>query len=131
MDFAALDDDWKASIRNSLELGDTATPTAAQLKKAKFIEVRGRKIKDLAPLAAMPNLDHVNIIDTQVSDLGPLKGRTKLKNLWIRASKKVTDLTPIEGLKLEWLQLHNTGVGQKIAKAYGERHPDCTVDTGR
>ena len=131
MDFASLNDDWKSAIRGALSLAADKTPTPKQIESIKIIDVRGKKITDLEPLRAMKKLEHVIIVHAQVSDLTPVASLPKLTKLWIRGTKKVKDLKPIEGLKLTWLQLHNTGVGQKVAKAYGERHPDCTVDTGR
>ena len=131
MDFASLNDDWKRSIRSALELGETATPTPKQIAALKILELRGRKITDLEPLRSLTKLEHVILVDTQVSDPTPVASLPKVTKLWVRLTKKLKDLTPIEGMKLEWLQLHSTGVGQKVAKAYGERHPECTVDTGR
>jgi hypothetical protein len=55
------------------------------------------KVMDLSPLAGMP-LGSLDLGSTKVTDLGPLKEMTQLRSLSLPTS--VTDLGPLKGLKL-------------------------------
>jgi len=55
------------------------------------------KVMDLSPLAGMP-LGSLDLSSTKATDLGPLKGMTQLQSLSL--PPPVTDLGPLKGLKL-------------------------------
>lgn len=126
-----LSPSWQDALRRSLKL-EAGEPEATQLAKVDSLQLRGRDIKDLVPVALLPHLRLLVITNTSVADLSPLAAVTTLQKLWFRSSKKVTDLSPLDAMTwLQELQLHDTGVKAKAIKEFAARHPDCLVDTGR
>ncbi len=61
-------------------------------------------LEDISPLKEMDQLKELEIFQTNVSDLTPLKGK-RLTRLLIGYSY-VNDLRPLEGMKLEYLDAH-------------------------
>lgn len=62
------------------------------------------QLEDISPLEEMDQLKELEIFQTNVSDLTPLKGKP-LTRLMIGYSY-VNDLRPLEGMKLEYLDAH-------------------------
>ena len=65
-------------------------------------------LSDLMPLAGCKRLESLNIKDTRVSDLSPLRGM-KLKRLWCHLTQ-VSDLSPLQGMPLKFLAIDVTKV---------------------
>ncbi|MCE9547089.1 MAG: hypothetical protein K8T25_16565 [Planctomycetia bacterium] len=76
-----------------------------------MVNIYGKKVNDLSPLAELNDLEQLRLSSTNVSDLSPLAG---LKNLYEvdLDETKVSDLSPLAGLKsLERIHLDYTKVG--------------------
>jgi len=74
------------------------------------LDLQNTKVTDLTPLKGLPKLETLGLENTRVTDLAPLKGLPKLEYLGLE-NTKVTDLTPLKGLpNLAYLHLQNTGV---------------------
>ena len=61
------------------------------------------------PVAEGKQLTRLEISQTNVADLGPLRGMTSLRNLKCRRTL-IRDLSPLEGIPLEVLEIQNTFV---------------------
>jgi len=71
------------------------------------IRLWGDEITDLSPLAALKDLRHFYMDNTQVSDLSPLANLPNLVQIWIERSP-VNDLSPLVGLS-NLTELHIVG----------------------
>lgn len=91
--------DKKGVLYNSLQVNQSGLCT---------LDLRHRNLTDLSILNKVP-LTGLNIANTAVSDLTPLKGRTTLTYLDI-GDTKVSDLSPLSGLPLTGLIVRNTQV---------------------
>jgi len=70
------------------------------------LNIANTSISDLAPLKGNKTLTYLDVGDTQVSDLSPLAKLTKLTYLGLTHCDKVSDLSPVAKLtKLTSLQL--------------------------
>ena len=68
------------------------------------------QVTDLTPLKGLTRLRRLSLDDTEVADLTPLKGLTDLSYLSLQ-NTKVTDLTPLKDMSSLWhLNLQNTKV---------------------
>ncbi len=78
------------------------------LANLREIWIPGGTFTDLAPLAALTKLEHLDLQgNQQLADLGPLAGSTTLRYLIVSGSA-VSELAPLSGLKtLEWLDLRD------------------------
>ena len=63
-----------------------------------------KPVKSLEPLRGM-SLNWLEVYDTQVSDISPLRGMKTLRDLTLSQSRKITDLAPLRGIPLELLGL--------------------------
>ncbi len=101
--------DFDGNLAREMILDGRATPTTWR-PWIKELDIAGREIKDLSPLAGLSALEQLVLNDTQVSDLSPLAGLTTLRWLWLD-STQVSDLSPLAGLTaLESLYLRSTPV---------------------
>jgi Leucine-rich repeat (LRR) protein len=78
------------------------------------LELRSAKLKDVWPVLALKELNSLSIHGEDrdkslLTDLPPLKGLTKLRKLTCTHSR-VSDLSPLAGLKLTWLTCDHTNV---------------------
>ena len=63
------------------------------------------KIEDLSPLAAMVNLEKLNMVDNRISDISPLYGLKGLKHL----------------------DLSDNDIPEEQALEFSRRNPDCEL----
>ncbi|MBL7817984.1 MAG: hypothetical protein JNL70_23445 [Saprospiraceae bacterium] len=61
------------------------------------LDLSDTQVSDLSPLKDLVNLQGLRIYNTQVSDLNPLKELVNLQQLWIY-NTQVSDLSPLKGL---------------------------------
>jgi phage FluMu protein Com len=80
------------------------------------VTLSSEHLSDLAPLQAWPSLKHLHTVFSPqrtylsiVQDLSPL-AKLKLTHLALPYSFLLTDLTPLRGMPLEFLDIHGTGV---------------------
>ena len=74
------------------------------------IGLRRTEVDDVSPLAVLSSLEELKLGDTQVCDLTPLSGMTRLRTLWldstpIRDLSALSRLTNLEGLHLDDTQV--------------------------
>lgn len=75
------------------------------MKDLSRLNLWGNRIEDLTPLAALPNLEWVDLRDNAISDVGPLARKEKLSKLFL-AENRIADVASLEALlALEWLVL--------------------------
>lgn len=58
-----------------------------------------RGITDFTSLAELPGLTFLDLEDTNIGDLTPISGLSKLETLWLRCCDNVTDLAPLAPLR--------------------------------
>ena len=69
----------------------------AGLTKLKFLRLSGKSISELSSLTRLINLEHLQVLTTNISDLSPLAELSKLKELYLTHTP-VSDLLPLAGL---------------------------------
>jgi energy-coupling factor transporter ATP-binding protein EcfA2 len=95
---------------NDARLQEAARPLQRIAHRVQTVSLWGAHVHDLAPLAALTALQHLDLSDTWVTDLTPLAGLTALQYLDL-SDTWVTDLTPLDGLTaLQGLILYGTQV---------------------
>ena len=72
----------------------SATPLAA-LTELEYLEVFKNKVTDLTPLAGLTKLIDLNICFNRVSDWTPIEGLTGLRRLWLFNSNNYSDDKPV------------------------------------
>ena len=78
----------------------------------------GTDITDISPLVSMADLETLYLTHSQVDDLMPLAQLKNLKSLGLYSSDRVTDISPISGVRtLEMLDLEGTAVSDISALA--------------
>ncbi|MFI4851734.1 MAG: protein kinase [Gimesia chilikensis] len=96
----------------SEHLQDISPLQALQTLQTLSLSVNNRRLsqfKDLSPLAAMKNLTHLTVVNhPQLTEIGPLQN-LKLKNLEL-SNTNVSDLSSLRKLPLERLDLNGTMV---------------------
>ncbi len=96
----------------SLELWGPWTSIAGlgTLVNLKELDLKNTRVSDLTPLKGLPNLKKLELQFSKVTDLTPLKGLPNLRFLAL-GNTKVSDLTPLKGMpNLQCLYLQNTKV---------------------
>ncbi|MBW8040163.1 MAG: hypothetical protein FVQ85_09215 [Planctomycetes bacterium] len=74
------------------------------------LDLRDSEISDLEPIKGLTGLKWLDVRSTQVSDLETIKGLTSLERLYLNGTE-VRDLEPIKGLtSLQELYIHDTQV---------------------
>ena len=83
---------------------DAAILKAAR-KTVTSLDIHGKGIADLTPLAELTELKRLNLGRNPITDLTPLTGLTKLEFLDLRAckSKVLPPLAGLKSLKILWL----------------------------
>lgn len=96
----------------------------AQMPQLAHVDVSNTKVTDLGALRGLTGLLSVGARKTRVSDLSPLSGLAGLRELDVSASR-ITDVAPIAGLRqLEVLKLTYTDVADISALAH---HPSLRL----
>ncbi len=84
--------------------------TPSVYERVTRLDLRDSEVTDLEPLKGLTNLERLYLTGTEVADLEPLKGLTSLQRLYLRGTQ-VADLEPLEGLtSLQRLYLQGTQV---------------------
>ncbi len=93
--------------------------------------ISGAPIKSLEPFANCKNLKFLEIVECHyIPDLEPLRECTQLEMLNISHSS-ISDLSPLEGIKLTHLNTIGNDVPDEQIDAFIEANPDCwTVTEG-
>lgn len=93
--------------------------------------ISGAPIVSLEPFANCKNLKFLEMVECHyIPDLEPLRECTQLEMLNI-SQTQISDLSPLEGLKLTHLNTINNKVPDEEIDAYIEANPDCwTVTEG-
>ena len=86
------------------------------------------RIVDISPLAALKDLEYLEIFATKVTDISPLASCTKLRDLNMACVPGVTDLTPLDNLPLERFMAAKVNVTKEQKAAFEAAHPDCRID---
>ena len=87
-----------------------AGPLLARLTALQSLDLSNTQVADLAPLKGLTALQSLDLPNTQVADLAPLNGLTALQSLYLTATQ-VTDLAPLNGLTaLQSLYLESSKV---------------------
>lgn len=85
-------------------------PEISEIENLRHLDLQETQISDLTPLAALRTLEILNLKGTQVADLTPLATLTTLRLLYL-SDTQVTDFSAISTLtKLEHLSLDRTKV---------------------
>jgi hypothetical protein len=99
------------SHRFKAENWSKAGPILGRLTALQSLDLSNTQIADLEPLKGLTALQSLNLSFTKVADLTPLEGLTALLELNLEDTE-VMDLTPLKGLTaLEWLYLNGTRIG--------------------
>lgn len=107
-------DELKFQINMELDREDLQHPISVEdLEKLEKLDLFGSHLEDFCFLVYAKNLTELNVGNNPAfsqDDLTYLKDLTALKSLILDGNSKVTDLAPIQNLKLESLSLSETGV---------------------
>lgn len=92
-----------------------------------------QKLTDISPISKFVELKHLNISDTAVADLTPLKGLTNLKSFLADDANKISDISPLsDSTGLEILILTNTQVDNsalRVLKCFTDLRDLSLVNT--
>lgn len=99
----------------------------AGMPKLRAVILSGSMVSDLSPFENCPNLEFLELAYCgYVTDLTPLAACGNLKRLNI-AFTKVSDLSPLDGLKLEVMVDARSQTSEEERTRFDELHPDCVV----
>ena len=113
--------------------GSHEEQTAAKIRLAKeneatVLELHGKQISELAPLAGLTNLKTLGLGRNQITDLTPLANLIQLETLWI-PDNQITDLTPLAKLtELKMLYLGGNPVPADQKKMLINALPNCRIE---
>ena len=91
------------------------------------------RLLDISPIANCPNLVYLELFSSRITDLTPLSGLTKLRDLTLTRCTEVRDLSPIyelPNLERVWWGLMNR-IKAEQKRTMKQLHPNCkfvTVD---
>ena len=133
---------------STLGLGGTAVVSLEPLSllpKLTNVDLRATDVTDLRPLSGsnvtqlsitatdaivgldlMTSLEYLGLSSSPFSDTTLLSGLTALKTLYLNYTN-VSDLTPLNGLNLDYLDVTNANVSAADVEAYKTAHPGTTV----
>lgn len=84
---------------------------------------------DLTPLAALKDLEYLEIFSTKALDAAPLAGLTKLRDLNMGFNPKIKDISCLYDLpKLERFWGRELGITDEQRAEMEAAHPDCEFD---
>ena len=87
-------------------------------------------LEDCTPLASCPHLEFLEIQTTNVKDIAPLAGLKELRHLNLGHLFELTDISPIYGLDLERLWIGcMTPIPTEQVEEYQRLHPNCVIET--
>ncbi|OQY00029.1 MAG: hypothetical protein B6I20_09320 [Bacteroidetes bacterium 4572_117] len=95
-------------------------------EKVRVLQFDNTKINSLKGIEKMHQLERISFSFSQVSDLKQLKDFTKLKVIHFD-NTKVSDLKSLENHKLNTIYCDNSGISEKIANNYMQKHNECLV----
>ena len=99
------------------------------MKALEVVIISGSPIKSLEPFAECKNLKFLELSNcTYITDLTPLAECTELEMLNISYTG-ITDLAPIEELKLTHLTAVVNKIPEEEENRYAAAHPDCWIVT--
>ncbi len=108
---------------------EKAGPLPAGLDRLRSIMIPGAKLKDLAALDAAPaGVVELSAVDCdELTDLGALARRPGLRTLILTGSKKVRDLSVLDGLtRLQWVGLPPETTQDQFTAFVGQ-HPELRI----
>ena len=106
--------------------------TAEKIRLAKengatVLELHGKQISDLAPLAGLSDLKTLGLGRNQITDLTPLANLIQLNKLWL-PDNQINDLTPLAKLtKLKMLYLGGNPIPDDQKKMLINALPNCRI----
>jgi internalin A len=71
----------------------------AGLTALQHLDLSGTQVSDVAPLAGLTALQHLDLNSTQVSDFAPLAGLTALRFLYVDPEVSDLALAPLEHIR--------------------------------
>ncbi|MBO2451122.1 NACHT domain-containing protein [Actinomadura barringtoniae] len=96
------------------------------------LNLSGTRIDSVAPLANQDSLVFLNLSETDVADLEPLRGAKDLNTLHLVNCTRVTDLSPLADLpKLEFLYISGMTPGIDVSPLAGNRKVEIYYDAGQ
>lgn len=96
-------------------------PEVAELTMLRHLQLNDTNVSDISPIATLTGLTSLNIDRTQVFDLAPLTTLTNLMSLWLERTD-VFDIAPLAALKdLYELRLDKTQISD-LAPLAGLKH---------
>jgi NACHT N-terminal Helical domain 1/NACHT domain len=88
---------WALHINYSSWVNNLDPLTALPLQYLGLWGCRG--ITDFTSLAQFPDLTFLDLEDTNISNLTPISGLSRLETLWLRRCENITDLSPLAPLQ--------------------------------
>ncbi|RLD82832.1 MAG: hypothetical protein DRJ07_07790, partial [Bacteroidetes bacterium] len=98
----------------------------AGFEKVKVLQFNNTAVSSLKGIEKMKLLERISFSGTAVTDLSILKNLKNLKVVHFD-STKVASLESIEGLELNTVYCDNSGITEKMANDYMQKHKDCLV----
>ncbi len=87
------------TIRAVIEVmgGGTCQAVSDAVRATTSLDLSGKILMDISPLATLPHLTRLNLSGNAIADLGPLAGLTQLVDLQL-ADNDITDIRPVGAL---------------------------------
>ena len=108
-----------ANISNltGLELATNLTELSLRDEYVDGVSINSNSVSDLSPLAGLTKLRDLSLPSNNVSDLSPLAGLTSLRSLYL-SGNAISDISALAGLiNLEWLNLDDNAISDISALA--------------
>ena len=103
---------------------------AAYMPDLEVLIIAMTGIKDISALANCPKLNYLEYQTSAASDLEPLSGLTRLKDLNICYDLALRDIRPLYGLDLDRLWIGSlTPIPKEQVEEYQRLHPNCAINT--
>lgn len=118
-----------------LDIGHNETVTnvdfVEDMPKLQVAIVAISGVGDLTPLTKCPELEYLETFSNRVTDITPLAQCENLEHLNIGNLPKLSDISPLYGLKkLKRLRIcYAHSVPEAQIKGFARAHPECLVDT--
>lgn len=83
------------------------------LKNLRWLDLANCKnLKDISPLEDIVTLNYISLSNTPIDNIEALKNLKMLKNIYLNDTQ-VSDLTPLTGMHLEYLDIRNSPAASK------------------
>ncbi|MBG30233.1 MAG: hypothetical protein CMI31_09575 [Opitutae bacterium] len=116
-----------AGCGGSHEEQTTAKIRLAKENGATVLELHGKQISDLTPLAELVDLKKLGLGHNQITDLKPLANLIQLNTLWL-PDNQINDLTPLTKLtKLKMLYLNGNPIPDDQQRMLIKALPNCRI----